>query len=65
MTVIVTLPGAPTLFGPAAITHPDGVSYRETKKRKLLVFDESGHEVGRYTPGSWGRVRIERTETKS
>ena len=56
MGVIVKVVG---ISGVVAQKHPAGVSYRETKKGKLLVFDNTGRELARYKNAQWNAVMIE------
>ena len=53
MGVRVVTPG---LFGSIAREHPTGVSWRVTKKGRLVVQDADAREVARYKDSRWLEV---------
>ena len=46
-------------LGPAVRRHPAAISWRITKKGRLILFSECGIEVARYKASLWQSVWLE------
>ena len=57
MSVKVTLQGYGFIMSaPAVREHTAGVSWRLTKKKRLVIHDDKGNEVARYKDAAWRDV---------